>query len=84
MADAGYRGMPGRLVSRVFGWLWQTVARDRASKGFAGVARRWIAERTFGWFEGFRRLSEDDETLPATSESVVERTLIRLALNRLP
>ena len=84
LADGGYRGTPGGLVWRTFGWLWRIVERDRASKGFAVVKQRWIVERTFGWFEGFRRLSKDYETLPASSEAMIELSMIRLMLNRLP
>ncbi len=84
IADAGYRGTPGGLVWRVFGWRWRIVERDPASQGFAVVKQRWIVERTFGWFESYRRLSKDYETLPATSEAMVELAMIRLMLNRLP
>lgn len=84
IADAGYRGTPGGLVWRVFGWLWRIVERAPASKGFTVVRQRWIVERTFGWFEGFRRLSKDYETLPASSEAMIELSMIRLMLNRLP
>ena len=84
LADGGYRGTPGGLVWRVFGWLWRIVERDRVSKGFAVVKQRWIVERTFGWFENYRRLSKDYETLPASSEAMIELAMIRLMLNRLP
>lgn len=84
LADGGYRGTPGGLVWRVFGWLWRIVERDPGRKGFRVVKQRWIVERTFGWFEHYRRLSKDYETLPATSEAMIELSMIRLMLNRLP
>ena len=84
IADSGYRGTPGGLVWRVFGWLWRIVERDPEAMGFAVVKQRWIVERTFGWFEGFRRLSKDYETLPETSEAMIELAMSRLMLNRLP
>jgi putative transposase len=84
IADAGYRGTPGGLVWRVFGWLWRIVERDPEQKGFVVIKQRWIVERTFGWFEGFRRLSKDYETLPQSSEAMIELAMIRLMLNRLP
>ena len=84
IADAGYRGTPGGLVWRVFGWLWKVVERDREQKGFVVVKQRWIVERTFGWFEGYRRLSKDYETLPESSEAMIELSMTRLMLNRLP
>jgi len=84
IADAGYKGTPGGLVWRVFGWLWRVVERDPEAKGFVVLEKRWIVERTFGWFEGHRRLSKDYETLPESSEAMVELSMIRLMLNRLP
>ncbi len=84
IADAGYQGTPGGLVWRVFGWLWEIVERDPETKGFVVLKKRWIVERTFGWFEGQRRLSKDYETLPASSEAMIELSMIRLMLNRLP
>ncbi len=84
IADAGYRGTPGGLVWRIFGWLWRIVERDPDQKGFVVVKRRWIVERTFGWLEGYRRLSKDYETLQETSEAMIELAMSRLMLNRLP
>ena len=84
IADAGYRGTPGGLVWRVFGWLWRIVERAPGHRGFEVVKQRWVVERTFGWFEGHRRLAKDYETLPASSEAMVELSMIRLMLNRLP
>ena len=60
------------------------MERDPEQKGFVVLKQRWIVERTFGWFEGHRRLSKDYETLPASSEAMIELSMIRLMLNRLP
>ena len=84
IADAGYQGTPGGLVWRVFGWRWEVVERDPASKGFVVLKQRWIVERTFGWFEGYRRLSKDYEHDTASSEAMIELSMTRLMLNRLP
>ena len=84
IADAGYQGTPGGLVWRVFGWLWEIVERDPETEGFAVLKKRWIVERTFGWFENYRRLSKDYERLPESSEAMIELSMIRLMLNRLP
>lgn len=64
LADQGYAAVPTRLVWRVFGWLWQVVVRDPVRKGFVVVKQRWVVERTFSWFGGYRRLSTDYEALP--------------------
>ncbi|GIV57688.1 MAG: DDE transposase [Rhodothermaceae bacterium] len=84
LADAGYRGTPGGLVWRVFGWFWEIVERDPASKGFAVLKKRWIVERTFGWLQNYRRLSKDYEYDTQSSEAIIELSMIRLMLNRLP
>jgi putative transposase len=84
IADAGYQGTPGGLVWRVFGWLWRIVERDPESKGFVVLEKRWIVERTFGWFESYRRLAKDYERDTTSSEAMIELSMIRLLLNRLP
>ena len=44
---------------------------------------RWIVECTFGWFNCYRRLSIDCELLPATSEAIIQVTMIHLMIRRL-
>ncbi len=84
LADAGYRGTPGGLVWRVFGWLWHIVEREPGQKGFVVLKKRWIVERTFAWFESYRRLAKDYEYHTSSSEAMIELAMIRLMLNRLP
>ena len=84
IADAGYKGTPGGLVWRVFGWLWRIVERDPETKGFVVLKHRWIVERTFAWFESYRRLAKDYEYDTASSEAMIELSMIRLMLNRIP
>jgi putative transposase len=45
--------------------------------------RRWVVERSLGWFGRWRRLSKDYETLPEVSEAMVALAAIRLTLHRL-
>lgn len=84
LADAGYRGTPGGLIWRVFGWLWHIVEREPGQKGFVVLKRRWVVERTFAWFESYRRLAKDYEYDTSSSEAMIELSMIRLMLNRLP
>ena len=84
IADAGYRGTPGGLVWRVFGWLWRIVEREPRERGFVVLKQRWIVERTFAWFESYRRLAKDYEYDPTSSEAIIELAMTRLMLNRLP
>lgn len=80
-ADEGYAGTPGGLVARCFGWAWELV--HRKSKGFVVEKKRWIVERTFAWFGGYRRLSKDYEYLPQRSEAMVQLAAIRMMIRRL-
>lgn len=81
-ADEGYLGTPAGLVNRVFRWAWKLVRRDPSTKGFAVLPKRWIVERTFAWFGGYRRLSKDYEHLPEVSEAMVQIAAIRMLIRR--
>ena len=48
-----------------------------------GEPRRWLVERSLGWFGRWRRLSKDYEALPEVSEAMVTLAAIRLMLHRL-
>lgn len=81
-ADQGYSGTPKGLIWRCFGWLWHLVHRDKDQKGFVLQKKRWIVERTFSWFGGYRRLSKDYEYLPEVSEAMVHLSAIRMTVRR--
>jgi putative transposase len=59
-----------------------TKRSDRA-KGFVVIPKRWIVERTLGWFNRYRRLSKDYEYLSQTSETVIRVAMIHLMIRRL-
>jgi putative transposase len=40
------------------------VKRSAIAQGFVVSPKRWIVERTLGWFNRYRRLSKDYELLP--------------------
>ena len=48
-ADGAYTAVAA-WVQETFGWLLTTILRPRGAKGYVHLPRRWIAERTFGWF----------------------------------
>ena len=81
--DQGYRGTPAGLVWRVFGLLWHVVRREPGKRGFVVQKKRWIIERTFAWFESYRRLSKDFEFATDTSETMIHLGVTWLMLNRL-
>lgn len=80
-ADAAYRGDLIDRVKERFGWLIDVIKRE--GKGFQILPKRWVVERTFAWFEGYRRLSKDYERLPKNSETMVHLAMIRLMINRI-
>jgi transposase len=61
----------------------EMTKRSDALKGLVVIPKRWIVERTFGWFNRSRRLSTDYELLPETSEAIIQVTMIHLMSRRL-
>jgi putative transposase len=59
------------------------VKRNHDTKGFTVLPRRWVVERTLGWFGRYRRLSKDYEGLPENSEAMIMVAMINLMLHRL-
>ena len=57
--------------------------RAAGAAGFVVLHRRWVVERTFGWFVCFRRLSKDYERNPRVSEIMVYIAMTHLMLRRL-
>jgi len=62
---------------------FEMVKRTDEMKGFVVLPRRWVVERTFAWLSFNRRLSKDYEYLPATSETFIYISMIKLMLGRL-
>ena len=82
--DGGYRGINfRRWAMDTYRWIIETVLRSDNAKGFEILPRRWVVERTFGWFNWCRRLSKDYEVLPETSEAMIQIAMIRIMLRRL-
>jgi putative transposase len=82
-ADGGYAGQLVEWVKNTCGWLLEIVRRSRDAKGFQLLPRRWVVERTFGWFGRYRRLSRDYEFQTDTSENMILIAMIQLMLRRL-
>ena len=66
----------------MFGYVLEVVKRPELHT-FRVVPKRWIVERTFGWFNWYRRLSKDYEHNPKTSEAMLHFTSCTLMLKRL-
>lgn len=67
-ADGGYAGQLIGWVKEVCGWVLEIVKRRDAAREFKVVHWRWIVERTFGWLNRWRRLSQNYERYPASTK----------------
>jgi putative transposase len=82
-ADGGYAGALIEWVKSTIACTLEIVKRNQDLKGFVLLPRRWVVERTFGWFGRYRRLSKDYEGLPENSEAMILIVMINLMLHRL-
>jgi transposase len=82
--DGGYDGKDFmQSVMDTYRWIVETIKRSDSAKGFVLLPRRWVVERTFGWFNWYRRLSKDYECLPETSEAMIQVAMIGIMVRRL-
>ena len=95
--DAAYNGKNLNDYIEARGWTVQTIRRSRSryciieeqflveveKPKFEVLPRRWVIERTFGWFSRYRRLSKDYEFSPDTSQNMIYLAMIRNMLRRL-
>jgi len=82
-ADGAYAGALVEWVKDYMALDLQIVEREKGVKGFKVLPRRWIVERTFGWWTFWRRLSKDYEHNPRNSEGMIYLASIALMINRL-
>lgn len=82
-ADGGYAGQLIGWVKRTGGWLLQTILRPVGAVGFVLLPKRWVVERTFGWFTKYRRLVKDYEADIEMSETMIYAAMIHRMVRRL-
>ena len=83
-ADSQYTA--GYLAADIFSWApfrLQVVSRPPGEEGWVQLPQRWVVERTFAWLLRSRRLSKDYEREPASSEAMIQVSMIHLMLRRL-
>ncbi len=61
----------------------EVVPTPPHGQGFQVVPRRWVVERTFGWFNHWRRLAKDFERRVESAVTHVQIASIGLMLRRL-
>ena len=84
LADQGFDGQD--FIARIykaFGWVLEIVAKVAGVGGFQVLPKRWIVERTFGWFSFHRRLSKAYEVKTEHSADFVRWAQIRLMSRQL-
>src|ERR1035437_9525201 len=85
-ADQGYLGgafgVWGAAHRKTGSLRLEIVPRLQNQRGFKVLARRWIVERTFGWFMKHRRLVRDYETKIENAEAMLHLTMIGVMLRR--
>jgi transposase len=64
-------------------WTLAIVKRPAESKGFCLLPRRWVVERTFPWFGGYRRLAKDIEATIAGAYAGLYLASVQLLARRL-
>lgn len=82
IADKAYRGKFAQAV-RQMGVGFEVPSRDDASVGFVIEAKRWVVERTFAWFNFYRRLIADYEHTVESSATFVILANISMVLHAL-
>jgi len=82
-ADGAYAGDLVRRAHEELNIDVEIVKTPPDAHTFQVLPRRWVVERTFGWWNRERRLSKDYERLPSTTEAWVNVTMVRLMTRRL-
>jgi len=82
LADSGYSGKPfADAVKEACGAEAEIVKRNELHK-FVVLPKRWIAERTFGRLDKFRRLWKNCERKLYTSSQMLVFALISILIKR--
>ena len=81
--DGGYKKGCIEWALLMFRWTVEVVKRSDKAKGFEVLPKRWIVERTFGWFSNYRRLNRDVEHSPKTSENNLKFVMVQIMLKRI-
>jgi putative transposase len=82
-ADQTYRGELVGWANGFENFELEIVKRPDDAQGFVLLPKRWIVERTFGWFGRYRRLSKDYEGTCESSEDLIYAAMINRMLHLL-
>jgi len=82
-ADQNYSGELVEWANGFENFELEIVKRPDGAQGWVLLPKRWIVERTFGWFGRYRRLSKDYEATCESSEDLIYAAMINRMLHRL-
>ena len=83
LADGTYKGSFEDFVKEVSDAEVEISSRPPTQKGFVPIKFRWTVERSFGWFNFFRRLSKDYEKNVESSVAWIFLANSKIILNRM-
>ena len=81
-ADGTYKGQFEQDADW-YNWTVEITQKPPSEKGFVPQSARWQVERSFGWFNFFRRLSRDFEKTTQSSVCFMQLAFISIILARL-
>ena len=82
-ADCGYRGKLIDNLKQEYDLKLSISPKIKEQAVNKVSPKRWLIERTFSWFENFRRLSKDFEYLLESSQAMIYMASIKLLLNKI-
>lgn len=71
LTDAGYRREIVGKIKCAFGYILEIVVSGDRVKGFKAIGKKWIVERSFSWFENYRKLCRNYELTFDSAEKMV-------------
>lgn len=83
LVDGAYQGRFLKWVEQHTEAVVEIASRPETTKGFVPIRWRWVVERTFAWFNFFRRLDQERERTVESSESWVLLANCSVIINRL-
>ena len=83
LVDYGYQGKFEEYLALLMPQVsLEFSAKPPSKKGFVPIAKRWVVERTFAWFNFYRRLVIDYERTTKCAESMILIANISMNLKR--
>ena len=82
-ADQNYSGELVEWANGFENLELEIVKRPDGAQGWVLLPKRWLVERTFGWFGRYRRLAKDYEATCESSEDLIYAAMINNMLHRL-